>query len=57
MEIPILPYMGAIGMTYEQAGGGMGGLGVDTDHGYELTLVDRVAHHKTTGFVYCRNSL
>jgi len=41
--------MGAIGMTYEQAGGGMGGLGVDTDHGYELTLVDRVAHHKTTG--------
>ena len=42
-------YMGAIGMTYEQAGGGMGGLGVDTDHGYELTLVDRVAHHKTTG--------
>ena len=42
-------YMGAIGMTYEQAGGGMGGLGVDTDHGYELTLVDRVAHHKITG--------
>ena len=42
-------YMGAIGMTYEQAGGGMGGLGVDTDHGYELTLIDRVAHHKTTG--------
>ena len=42
-------YMGAIGMTYEQAGGGMGGLGVDTDHGYELTLVDRVVHHKTTG--------
>ena len=41
-------YMGAIGMTYEQAGGGMGGLGVDTDHGYELTLVDRVTHHKTT---------
>ena len=42
-------YMGAIGMTYEQAGGGRGGLGVATDHGYELTLVDRVAHHHTTG--------
>ncbi len=42
-------YLGAIGMTYEQAGHGMAGLGVNTDHGYELTLVDRVAHHKTTG--------
>lgn len=42
-------YMGAIGMTYEQAGHGMAGLGIHTDHGYELTLVDRVAHHKTTG--------
>ena len=42
-------YMGAIGMTYEQAGHGMAGLGIDTDHGYELTLVDRVLHHKTTG--------
>ena len=42
-------YMGAIGMTYEQAGHGMAGLGINTDHGYELTLVDRVAHHTTTG--------
>jgi len=42
-------YMGAIGMTYEQAGHGMAGLGINTDHGYELTLIDRVAHHKTTG--------
>lgn len=42
-------YMGAIGMTYEQAGGGQGGLGVQTAEGYELTLVDRVAHHFTTG--------
>ena len=31
-------YVGAIGMTYEQAGHGRGGLGVNTDHGYELTL-------------------
>lgn len=42
-------FMGAIGMTYEQAGHGMAGLGIDTDHGYELTLVDRINHHKTTG--------
>jgi len=42
-------YMGAIGMTYEQAGHGRSGLGIDTDEGYELTLVDRVAHHTVTG--------
>lgn len=42
-------FMGAIGMTYEQAGHGRAGLGIHTDRGYELTLVDRVAHHKTTG--------
>ena len=42
-------YMGSIGMTYEQAGGGQGGLGIQTAEGYELTLVDRVAHHFTTG--------
>ncbi len=40
-------FMGAIGMTYEQAGSS--GLGINTDEGYELTLVDRVAHHTTTG--------
>jgi hypothetical protein len=40
-------YMGAIGMTYEQAG--HTGLIIQTDHGYELTLVDRVEHHHTTG--------
>ncbi|MEX2350432.1 MAG: M14 family metallopeptidase [Flavobacteriaceae bacterium] len=42
-------YLGAIGMTYEQAGHGRAGLGIKTDEGYELTLVDRVAHHKTSG--------
>jgi hypothetical protein len=41
--------MGAIGMTYEQAGHGRAGLGINTDEGYELTLKDRVAHHHTTG--------
>ncbi len=42
-------YMGAIGMTYEQAGGGAAGLGIQTGEGYVLTLADRVAHHNTTG--------
>ncbi len=42
-------YMGAIGMTYEQAGHGRAGLGIMNDEGFELTLVDRVDHHKTTG--------
>lgn len=42
-------YLGAIGMTYEQAGHGRGGLGVLNDEGNELTLVDRIAHHTTTG--------
>ena len=42
-------FMGAIGMTYEQAGHGRAGLGINTDEGYELTLIDRVAHHNTTG--------
>lgn len=42
-------YLGAIGMTYEQAGNGGAGLGVDTREGYELSLVDRVEHHFTTG--------
>jgi len=42
-------YMGAIGMTYEQAGHSRGGLGVLTREGHILTLVDRIAHHTTTG--------
>ena len=42
-------YMGAIGMTYEQAGHGRGGLGIITEEGIELTLKDRIAHHTTTG--------
>jgi len=41
--------VGAIGMTYEQAGHGRGGLGILNDEGNELTLVDRVKHHTTTG--------
>ena len=42
-------YMGAIGMTYEQAGHGRAGLGIKTDEGYILTLKDRLEHHFTTG--------
>lgn len=42
-------FMGAIGMTYEQAGHGRAGLGIETDEGYELTLKDRIEHHFTTG--------
>ncbi|RCS27411.1 zinc carboxypeptidase [Polaribacter sp. WD7] len=42
-------YMGAIGMTYEQAGHGRAGLGIKTDEGEILTLKDRALHHMTTG--------
>jgi len=41
-------YNGAIGMTYEQGGGGGSGLGVETDEGDTLTLYDRAMHHYTT---------
>lgn len=46
----------AIGMTYEQAGNGRAGLGVYTDKGYELTLVDRVHHHVLTGISTVKTS-
>ncbi|MEQ9376277.1 MAG: M14 family zinc carboxypeptidase [Imperialibacter sp.] len=42
-------YNGAIGMTYEQGGGGRGGLGVLTAEGDTLTLKDRIAHHHSNG--------
>ena len=42
-------YMGAIGMTYEQAGHGRAGLGVLNDEGELLTLKDRITRHNTTG--------
>ena len=42
-------YSGAIGMTFEQGGGGRGGLSVATNNADTLTLVDRVNHHYTTG--------
>ncbi len=42
-------YMGAIGMTYEQAGGPRGGLGIKTNEDDVLSLVDRLTHHTTSG--------
>lgn len=42
-------YSGAIGMTYEQGGGGYGGLTITTKEGDPLTLKDRLTHHFTTG--------
>ncbi|MCB0464241.1 MAG: zinc carboxypeptidase, partial [Aequorivita sp.] len=42
-------FMGAIGMTYEQAGHGIAGLGIINGEGVELTLKDRIAHHTTSG--------
>lgn len=42
-------YSGAIGMTYEQGGGGFGGLTVTTREGDPLTLKDRLTHHYTAG--------
>lgn len=42
-------FNGAIGMTYEQAGGGSAGLGIIKAEGDTLTLKDRLTHHTVTG--------
>ncbi len=42
-------FNGAIGMTYEQAGGHAGGLEANTNEGDTLTLYDRAIHHYTSG--------
>ena len=42
-------FNGAIGMTYEQAGGSSGGAAVMTEDGDTLTLKDRLTHHTVTG--------
>jgi len=41
-------FSGAIGMTYEQGGGGKGDRAVILENGDTLTLADRIAHHRTT---------
>lgn len=44
-------YNGAIGMTFEQAGGGSAGLTLSRpNEGDTLLLKDRIAHHVTTSF-------
>ncbi len=40
---------GAIGMTYEQAGGGSAGLAYARPDGDTLTLADRAMHHRVAG--------
>ena len=42
-------FNGAIGMTYEQAGHGRAGLGIETALGDTLTLLDRLTHHTVSG--------
>jgi hypothetical protein len=42
-------FNGSIGMTYEQAGGGYSGLGIQKPEGDTLSLKDRLTHHHTTG--------
>jgi hypothetical protein len=47
---------GAIGMTYEVAGGGRGGTAVEKDDGTILTLSHRIDQHYTTGMTTLRTA-
>ena len=47
---------GAVGMTYEMAGGGRGGLALNLPDGSTLTLADRVARHLTTSLATLRTA-
>src|SRR5262245_7092027 len=47
---------GAVGMTYEMAGGGRGGLALALPDGTTLTLADRVARHLTTSLTTLRTA-
>jgi len=47
---------GAVGMTYEMAGGGRGGLVLNLADGSPLTLADRVARHLTTSLTTVRTA-
>ncbi|HEV3458623.1 MAG TPA: M14 family metallopeptidase [Thermoanaerobaculia bacterium] len=47
---------GAIGMTYEMAGGGRGGLAIDRADGTLLTLADRVGRHLTSSLATVRTA-
>jgi hypothetical protein len=46
--------VGAIGMTYEQAGSGRAGLAVRREDGTLLTLRDRAMHHRVAGLTTLR---
>lgn len=46
--------LGAIGMTYEQAGGGSAGLAYERADGSILTLEERAQHHRTAGHATLR---
>lgn len=48
--------LGAVGMTYEQAGGGRAGLAYRRPDGLILTLKDRATHHRTTGEATARTA-
>ena len=47
---------GAIGMTYECAGGPRGGTAYEREDGTVLTLADRIARHYTTGMTTVRTA-
>jgi hypothetical protein len=47
---------GAIGMTYEVAGGARGGSAIKRDDGTLLTLADRIARHYTSGMTTLRTA-
>ncbi len=47
---------GAVGMTYEMAGGGRGGLALQLSDGTLLTLADRAARHLTTSLATVRTA-
>jgi len=47
---------GAIGMTYEMAGGGRAGSAVEREDGTFLTLADRALRHFTTGITTVRTA-
>lgn len=47
---------GAIGMTYEVAGGGRAGSSVTREDGTTYTLADRIARHATTGMATLRTA-
>ncbi len=49
-------FRGAVGMTYEVAGGGRGGLALALPDGSLLTLADRVARHLTTSLTTVRTA-